>query len=148
MFGRRKMIRPDPWPFGRPRVLIEHADRETAFRYVDTLRRAGYSVAICDGPSNDRRPPERCVLVAGEPCAAVDGADVVVSGLGVHDAEKRAVLEALRRHHPDKALVVEVSPDDLHRYDDLVDGVHVVVSPVESEELVAAVGAAAAGVPA
>jgi hypothetical protein len=79
------------------------------------------------------------VLVTGEPCAFVDGADVVVSALGVGEEEKRAVLEALRRFHPHKPLVVELAVGEIDRYGDLIDGVHLVISPVVPEELVAAV---------
>jgi hypothetical protein len=144
MLRRARTIRPDPWTYGRPRALIEHSDEAVAFRYVDTLRRAGYSVAVCRGPSGERHPPEKCVLLTGDRCAAVDGADVVVSGLGIRVPEKRAVLEALRRHHPEKPLVVEVEAGELDGFGDLVDGVHLVVSPVEPEELVTAVDAARA----
>jgi hypothetical protein len=143
MFSRARTIRPGPWPFGRPRVLIEHSDDAVALEYADALRRAGYSVAICRGPSGERDPREKCVLVSGEPCAAVDGADIVVSGLGVRTPEKRAVLEALRRHHPEKPLVVEMTPGDLEDCGDLVDGLHLVFSPVRTAELLEAVGDAA-----
>jgi hypothetical protein len=141
MLRRRKwtILRPGPWPFARPRVLIEHADQSVTLRYADTLRRAGYSVGVCRGPSGERQPPERCVLTTGEPCAFVDGADVVVSALGVEEGEKRAVLEALRRFHPRKPLVVELSAGEIDRYGDLIDGLHLVISPVPPEELVAAV---------
>lgn len=128
-----------PWRFSRPRVLIEHFDQTIAFELVATLRRAGFSAAICRGPSDSPDAPERCVLTTGEPCLFVDGADVVVSGLGVGTAERRAVLEALRRHHPRKPLVVVVSPPELHLYGDLLDDLHVLVDPVEPAELRAAV---------
>lgn len=140
---RARTIRPGPWQFGRPRVLIEHSDDAVSREYADALRRAGYSVAICHGPSAERDPTERCGLVGGEPCAAVDGADIVVSGLGIRAPEKRAVLEALRRHYPDKPLVVEVAPGDLDDCADLVDGLHLVFAPVGATELLAAVDDAA-----
>jgi hypothetical protein len=138
---RRKqtILRSGPWAFARPRVLIEHADEDVALRYTDILRRAGYTVGICRGPSGEGESPERCVLTTGEPCAFVEGADIVVSALGVEEGQKRAVLEALRRFHPSKPLVVEVSADEIDCYGDLIDGVHLVISPVSPEELVAAV---------
>lgn len=114
-------------------------DQATAFRYVSTLRRAGYAAAVCHGPSDSADRPERCVLTTGEPCRLVDGADVVVSGLGVAGEERRAVLEALRRFHPHKPLVVVVPVDELHRYGDLLDGAHVLIEPVEPSELLTAV---------
>lgn len=141
---RARTIRPGPWPFARPRVLIEHSDEAVAFDFVSTLRRAGYSVAICPGPSSSAERRERCVLVTGERCAFVDGADVVVSGLGVASPEKREVLQALRRHHPGKPIVVEVALEELHLYDRVLDGLHVVVSPVDPDELLAAVNDAIA----
>lgn len=134
-----RTIRPGPWPYPRPRALIEHIDEGVAFGFVNTLRRAGYSVGICPGPSVSPDRPERCVLTTGERCEFVDGADVVVSGLGVETAERRAVLEALRRHHSSKPLVVIVSLEELHLYGELLDGVHIVVDPVEPAELLAAV---------
>jgi hypothetical protein len=139
MLRRTRTIRPEPWRFARPRALIEHADPAVAFDYVSVLRRAGYSVAICPGPSGSPDSPERCALTTGEPCTLVDGADVVVSCLGVEAREKRAVLESLRRHHPDKPLVVEIAAGDFDRYEDLLAGAHVIVSPVEGGELLAAV---------
>jgi hypothetical protein len=139
IWPRMRVIDPGPWPYSRPRALIEHIDQTTALRYVATLRRAGYSAGICPGPSASSEVPERCVLTTGEPCRFVDGADVVVSGLGVGSGERKAVLEALRRYHPGKPLVVIVSLDEMHLYGELLDGVHVVVEPVEPAELRAAV---------
>lgn len=141
MLGRPKqtILRPGPWSFPAPRVLIEHADEDVALRYSQILRQAGYTVGVCHGPSGEPDSSERCVLTIGEPCAFVEGADVVVSALGVEKEQKRSVLEALRRFHPSKPLVVEVSADEVERFEDLIDGVHLVVSPVSAEELVAAV---------
>jgi hypothetical protein len=139
IWPRTRTIRPGPWPYPRPRALIEHMDQATALRYVATLRRTGYSAGICPGPSPSTEVRERCVLTTGEPCQFVDGADVVVSGLGIGTVERKAVLEALRRYHPAKPLVVVVSLDEFHLYGDLLDGVHVVVEPVEPAELSKAV---------
>lgn len=136
---RVRTISPGPWPFSRPRVAIEHVDQTVAFEFVATLRRAGYSAAICPGPSDSADTLERCVLTTGERCLFVDGADVVVSGLGVGTGERRAVLEVLRRHHPHKPLVVAVSPEELHLYGELLDDVHVVIDPVEPAELLGVV---------
>jgi hypothetical protein len=137
---RVRTISTGPWPFSRPRVLIEHFDQAVAFELVATVRRAGFSAAICSGPSDSPDAPERCVLTTGEPCLFVDGADVVVSGLGVGTTERRAVLEALRRHHPGKPLVVVVPAQELHLYGELLDDIQVVIDPVEPAELRAAVG--------
>lgn len=136
---RVRTISPGPWRFSRPRVLIEHFDETVAFELVATLRRAGYSAGICPGPSDSADTPERCVLTTGERCLFVDGADVVVSGLGARTAERRAVLEALRRFHPSKPLVVAVSPEEVHLYGELLADVDVVIDPVEPAELLAAV---------
>lgn len=141
MLRRRKwtILRPGPWPFGRPRVLIEHADENVALLYSEILRRAGYSVGVCPGPSGEREPPERCLLATGERCVFVDGADVVISALGVQEEEKRIVLEALRRFHASTPLVVELPAGEIDLYGDLIDGLHLVISPVSPEELVMAV---------
>ena len=141
---KARTISPGPWLFSRPRVAIEHFDETVAFAFVATLRRAGYSAGICPGPSDSADTPERCVLTTGERCLFVDGAEVVVSGLGVGTGERRAVLEALRRHHPGKPLVVVVSPEELHLYGELLDDVHIVSDPVEPAELRAAVEKAVA----
>jgi hypothetical protein len=136
---KARTISPGPWLFSRPRVAIEHFDETVAFAFVATLRRAGYSAGICPGPSDSADTPERCVLTTGERCLFVDGAEVVVSGLGVGTGERRAVLEALRRHHPHKPLVVAVPPEELHLYGELLDDLDVVIDPVEPAELLAAV---------
>jgi hypothetical protein len=144
--GRVRTISPGPWRFSKPRALVEHFDDAVALELVAILRGAGYSAAICPGPSGSPDSPERCVLTTGERCLFVEGADVVVSGLGVSTAERRAVLEALRRHHAGKPLVVAVPQEELHLYGELLDDVRVVIEPVEPDELRAAVeDAVAAG---
>ena len=141
MLRRRKwtILRPGTWPFAHPRVLIEHCDESVSLRYAEILRYAGYSVGVCRGPSGERQPRERCVLATGERCVFVDGADVVVSALGVREEEKRVVLEALRRFHPRTPLVVELSAGEIDRYEDLIAGLHLIIAPVTPEELVASV---------
>ena len=107
-----------PWPFAeRPRVLIEHPDPDTGLELAGALRGAGYAVAICGGPGRT----SRCPLHKLEPCAVVEGADVVVTGLDFEREEAREVLAGLRLRYPSTPLVVGVTAaeslelaDDLH----------------------------------
>lgn len=101
---------PQPWPWiGQPRVLIEHADESAGLALATTLREAGYSVALCPGPE----PSERCPLTGPAGCAIADGADAIVSNLGLERPEAAEVLLELRAHYPNTPLVVGVAPEDV-----------------------------------
>lgn len=106
MWFQAKTLAPQPWPWPeRPRILVEHAYGELELAYAEALRQAGYSVAVCPGPRQD----ERCPLVCDTGCPLVDGADLIVSGVGPD------VLEALRTRRPSKPLVVAAGhgPEEL-----------------------------------
>ena len=106
----RKRIDPPPWPWlDRPRVLLENPDREASLEAADTLRHAGYAVAVCHGPAADTR----CPLACSESCALVEGADVVVTSLGQERAESREVLDLLQLRYASRPLVVEEHPGAL-----------------------------------
>lgn len=85
------------WPATeRPRVLIEadggHWPAE------QTLRNAGYDVAVCPGPTGRRAP---CPLMVGQTCPLVDGADLVVTALRGVDGERvRMIHEQQRASSP------------------------------------------------
>ncbi len=144
--ARETQLGPQPWPWlERPRVLIENPDDKQGLACASVLRRAGYSVAVCPGPVESHRPPGRCPLIGSDGCSLVDGADVIVSSLGLETAHGRQVVRALRRLHPGTPLVVEVEPEDLGRYRDVVEGCRVLESPASPETLLAAVRESLAG---
>jgi hypothetical protein len=150
-------IHPEEWPEqgGKPRVLIENPDRADLWAHADVLRKAGYDVAMCGGPTAgaERAPwfrrllrpdpqpqehPERtvCPLVTEGHCPLVDGADVVVSTTRLADG--REILAALSaRTSP--VLVVEGTSFDLERDSDVTGGSVEIPLPVLPQQLVEAV---------
>jgi len=101
---------PAPWPWlDRPRVLLENPDPEAATAELDTLRHAGYAVAVCSGPTSN----DSCPVACSEGCALVEGADVVVTSLGLDRPEGRAVAEGLGLRYPQRPLVIEARPGEL-----------------------------------
>ena len=103
--------------------------------FAAELRQAGYAVALCPGPGRS----EHCPLAGDEGCEAAHGADVIVAGLGLATGQTREVLEALRACCAETPVVVEVTPDEKEAWPELLEGLEVVVFPVEPGELVAAV---------
>jgi CheY-like chemotaxis protein len=94
------------WPFaGGPRILVEHRDPRTSLELAGALRSAGCAVVICRGPDAEAR----CPVHELEPCAAVEGADVVVTALDFGDENGRQVLRGLRTRYPSTPLVVEAT---------------------------------------
>ncbi len=130
-----------PWPT-RPRVVVEDPLGDRAFATATALRQAGYSVAVCRGPSAERR--ERCSLVDDLGCAIVDGADAVVFRLDLERAEAGWVLTELRRCRPGTPVVAVVSRRDAARRAAELTGCEVVDDTAPPEELVAAVDRARA----
>lgn len=130
---------PEEWPTSGdgPRVLIENADG--AFRWAagSLLERAGYEVASCGGPHS--LSDGRCPLVTDGGCPLVDGADVVVNGLGIRDPAYRAVLAALCADNEDRPVVVELPQPQFAALHDDFPGCRTVPFPVRPEDLVAAV---------
>lgn len=117
MLRRRRPDRtsePPRWSaaWRRPRVLVEHVDPGVRDALVAGLCTRGYDVLACPGPvSGVRRPPVRdegraCPLLEGEPCPAVDGADVVVTGLADTPAG-REIVRRIADDDPDRPLLVE-----------------------------------------
>jgi hypothetical protein len=103
-------IDPGPWRFAQgPRVLIEHPDPNAGLDLAIALRNAGCAVAICRGPDAAADPATRCPLHQLEPCALVQGADVVVTALGLGREDGRDVLHGLRTRYPSTPLVVEAT---------------------------------------
>jgi hypothetical protein len=69
----------------------------------------------------------------------VEGADVVVTALGLERADSRDVLRGLRTRYPDTPLVVEGSAGDRLELSETLEGCTVVAPDTESQAVVAAV---------
>lgn len=132
MAGKDKAIRPQPWDWPHPRVLLETGDAEANRARVDALRRAGYAIAICPGPTAEGH----CPLAGDDGCAAAHGADVVVSSLGLDREEAREPLAALRERLPDLPVLVEADAETAERWPDLVPEDARLEPGIESSELV------------
>ena len=85
------------------RVLVVHHDLDMAGQEVDSLRRYGYEVSECGGPT---RGP--CPVIAGRPCDLAERADVLVyDAWASGDAEgARVLIENIRDVHPDTPVVL------------------------------------------
>ena len=77
------------------RVLVVHHDLDLGGQEADLLRRFGYDVIECGGPTRNR-----CPVLAGHPCDLAERADVLVYDVG--RAETRRVRGRLIRtpRHP------------------------------------------------
>src|SRR5271165_4871563 len=99
-------LKPQPWRWSHPRVLVEHPDEATGLAIASGLRFAGYAVGICPGP----RGNGKCPLTGPAGCAPAHDADLVVCSLDYEHAAAREVLRELRARYPGTPLVVEVPP--------------------------------------
>ena len=134
---RHEVLRPQAWDWPGPRVLLEQPDRDETPARVDALRRAGYAVAVCPGPTAE----DRCPLAGDEGCAAAHGADVIVSSLGLENTEAREALAALRMRLPQLRVLVEAETAAAERWPQLVperDRVEPGITPSELVERVEA----------
>ena len=133
-------IEPQPWQFPqRPRVLVEHPDPDAGLVLATALRRAGCTVAICRGPDAAGEPATRCPLHELEPCAPVEGADVVVTALGLDREEGRDVVRGLRTRYRSTPLVVEADASDALELADELEGCVVIPRDADPDQVVAAV---------
>jgi hypothetical protein len=85
------------------RVLVVHHDLDLAGQEVESLRRFGYEVIDCGGPTR-----VRCPVLAGQPCDLAARADVLVYDVwasGDMDGS-RALIENIRDIHPDTPVVL------------------------------------------
>lgn len=135
----RESLRPQAWEWAGPRVLLEETSygEETRAR-VDALRRAGYAVAVCPGPT----AADPCPLAGDEGCAAAHGADVVVSSLGLETSEALTALEALRERLPWLPVLVETDAASAASRPDLVPSDDRIEPGLAPADLVARVDAA------
>ena len=85
------------------RVLVVHHDLDLAGQEADSLRRFGYEVVECGGPTRNR-----CPVLAGRPCDLAERADVLVyDAWASGDADGAETLIAgIREIHPDTPVVL------------------------------------------
>ena len=85
------------------RVLVVHHDLDLAGQEADSLRRLGYQVTECSGPTRNH-----CPVLAGRPCDLAEVADVLVYDVWASgDAEgARTLIENIREIHPDRPIVL------------------------------------------
>jgi hypothetical protein len=85
------------------RVLVVHHDLDLAGQEVDSLRRLGYDVTECGGPTRNV-----CPVLAGRACELAERADVLVyDAWASGDTEgSRVLIENIRDIHPDTPVVL------------------------------------------
>ena len=86
-----------------PRVLVVHHDLDLAGQEADSLRRFGYDVTECSGPTRNL-----CPVLAGHPCDLAERADVLVYDVWASgDAEgSQTLIDNIRDLHPDTPVVL------------------------------------------
>ena len=85
------------------RVLVVHHDLDLAGQEVDSLRRLGYQVTECGGPTRNV-----CPVLVGRACNLADAADVLVYDVWASgDADgSQLLIENIRDVHPDTPIVL------------------------------------------
>ncbi|CAN5734021.1 hypothetical protein BH23CHL8_BH23CHL8_31260 [soil metagenome] len=85
------------------RVLVVHHDIDIADQEADSLRRMGYEVERCSGPSS-----YSCPVMRGRECSAVERADVLLYDVWstTESGGSRGLIENLRDLHPDIPVVL------------------------------------------
>ena len=85
------------------RVLLVHHDIDLADQMADSIRRHGYEVEQCSGPS-----AASCPVMRGEECPAVERADVLVYDVWSTKTSDggQALVEGLRDLHPGVPVVL------------------------------------------
>lgn len=122
------------------RVLVVDHDVDLADLKVDTLRRAGFEVDQCGGPTHALTA---CPVLNGLPCWQVEWADVLVYDVWASGFSGEELTHDLSTQYPEKAIVLTSQGMDV---DWNQDGVGATISGSQSPgSLVAAVQAAYAG---
>jgi hypothetical protein len=85
------------------RVLVVHHDLDLAGQEADSLRRFGYDVVECGGPTR-----KVCPVLAGRPCDLAERADVLVyDAWASGDADgAKALVENIRDIHAATPVVL------------------------------------------
>jgi hypothetical protein len=104
------------------RVLVVNHDIDIADQEADSLRRLGYDIEQCRGPSS-----YACPVLEGRACSAVDRADVLVYDVWStsESAGSRRLIENLREAHPETPIVLTAPGIELDWVE--VEGPHRVV---------------------
>jgi hypothetical protein len=149
---KRATIHPGDWPArkGRARVLVESPDHAELWAHAETLREAGFDVAVCIGPVRgrkniqlrpdageprvaERRPAMACPLLVDGRCSLTEGADVIVTSADLPDA-----AELVHAHdQAGSAVVVEATQAAAAGFGTA----RIIALPVTEEKLVSAVTA-------
>ncbi len=84
-------------------VLVVNHDLDVADQQADSLRRLGYDVLQCAGPTAGP-----CPILRGQPCPWVDRADVLLYDVWAtgEPGGARQLVEELRNLHPDIPIVL------------------------------------------
>jgi CheY-like chemotaxis protein len=133
--ARAVNLRPQPWRWGHPRVLVEDPDEAAGLAIALGLRLAGYAVAVCPGPPGHAK----CPLTGPEGCAPAHDADLVVCRLGYEREAAREIFRELRTRYPHIPLLVEAPSDldaDLRELLD-ADACHRLPAAATTEQIVA-----------
>jgi DNA-binding NtrC family response regulator len=120
-----------------PRVLVVHHDVDLADLEVDSLRRRGYEVEQCSGPSSSS-----CPVMRGDPCPYVERADVLVYDVWstMEPGGAQDLIEGLRDLHPDIPIVLTAPGMELSWVETSgTHGVTPLVGPPTSERLDSAI---------
>jgi hypothetical protein len=128
-------LKPQPWRWSHPRVLVEHPDDATGLAIASGLRFAGYAVGVCPGPQGHGK----CPLTGPAGRAPAHDADIVVCSLGYESETARKILRELRTRYPDTTLLVEVPPDIDTDLQELLEGCQRLPAPASPDQVVAAV---------
>lgn len=126
----------------RPRVVVEHDDAVWRWAAAGVLESAGYQVLGCGGPH--AFADGTCPLVSEGRCALIEGADVVVNGLGIRHPANRDVLTTMRGASSVPVLV-ELPTTQRERLEADFPGCERIPFPVRPQDLVLAVHAAVEG---
>ena len=97
------------------RALVVHHDIDLADQEVASLRRLGYVVEQCSGPTANT-----CPVLNGGRCAMADRSDVLVyDAWASGDTDgSQALIAALRRVHPATPIVLTFPGVDLDGFDE------------------------------
>ena len=126
------------------RVLVVNHDVDMADLAVDALRRAGYEVDQCSGPTHARGA---CPILRGLPCWQVEWADVLVYDVWSAGDGGQELTEGLHSGYPGKGIVLTSQGMDVAWIDDGPTAPYTVMRDTPTRATMsAAVEAALAGV--